>query len=327
MFFTVIDLSCKLVSYSLIIYGIWMLVGAPYLTPELAEGYRKYKRKKRVRRIHELAAIKEKSKHPSVHTKLYRHLELVLLSINQSEKPVNVFNFIFLSVTIFSVSFVLLMLSIDDLVLSLLISILLAALPYFFLMVKLTAVRSRTSLLFLQYFPIILQSYQSANRDIYFALSQSISQIKNREMQRVFMKLMNAMQLQRSEEEFENSVRVFIYSIHSTFSKRFGKLVIRAHLDKSDISESFAQLDADIRKRKADMQSEKTKNFDTVNLGFLPIVTIPFAFYFAHSLSGVLDFWYFFKQKTNLTLFILTVVGGLLCVSVSFLLRKPKADL
>lgn len=325
MLFTVIDLTCKLISYSLIIYGLWLLVGAPFLSLEMAEGLRKFKRQKRVRRIQELSALKEN--HSKGHSKLYRHLEMILLSIHQNGKSANVFNFLFLTLMIFTISLFLLFISIDDFLLGLVISILLAFLPYFFLRVRLTAVRSRTSLLFLHYFPLILQNYQSCNRDIYFAIRQSVTQIKNREMQRVFMKLMNAMQLQRSPDEFDNSIRIFIYSVHSTFAKRFGKLVIRAHLDQSDVSESFIQLDSDIRKRKTDMQMEKTKNFDTVNLGFLPLVTIPFAFYFAHSLSGILDFWYFFRQKTNLTLFILTVVGGILCVSVSFLLRKPKADL
>lgn len=326
MLANVIDIAIKLVSYSLILYGLWLLVGAPFLSAELSHGMIMYKKNRRVKRIQGLAARKDRSEQKA-HSRLYRHLELILSSVKKKEQDTAVFNFLFLCATIFGVSFILLLMSIHDPALSVFISSLLAGLPYFFIRVKLTAIRSRTSLIFLNDFPIILQNYQSANRDIYFALSQSIPHVKNHEMQRLFMKLLNAMQLQRTRTDFENSVHVFVYSVNSTFAKRFGKLIIRAHLERSDVSESFSQLDGDIRKRKADMESEKTKNFDTVNLGFLPIATIPFAFYFAHSLSGVLDFWYFFGQKTNLTLFIIMVVAGILCVSISFLLRKPKADL
>lgn len=326
MLVSVIDVSIKLVSYSLILYGLWLLVGAPFLSMQLAQSIRRYKRKRRVKRIQELATLKDQ-REPTAHSKLYGHLQLVLSSVKKKDNESAVSNFLFLCLTIFGVSFVLLVISVHDPALSLFISFLLTGLPYFFIRVKLTAIRGRTSSTFLNDFPVILQNYQSANRDIYFALSQSIPHIKNHEMQRLFMKLLNAMQLQRSRKDFEGSVHVFVYSVNSTFAKRFGKLIIRAHLERSDISESFSQLDSDIRKRKADMESEKTKNFDTVNLGFLPIVTIPFAFYFAHSLSGVLDFWYFFGLKTNLTLFIITIVAGILCVSISFLLRKPKADL
>ncbi|HET7628047.1 MAG TPA: hypothetical protein VFK44_06610 [Bacillales bacterium] len=326
MLYVLINVVVKLIAYSMMIYGLWLLVGAPFLAAQFSEGFYRYKRRRRARRIQELAALKEKNE-TKTHSRFYRHLELILSSVKKNYQETAVFNFLFLTAILFGVNFILMVLSMKDLVLSAFVSGLLAALPYFFLRVRLTAIRSRTSLLFLSYFPVILQNYQSSNKDLYFALAESIPQIKNSEMQRVYMKLLNALQLKRTRAEFEESVRIFVYSINSTFAKRFGKLVIRAHLERADVSESFSQLDADIRKRKSDMQSEKTKNFDTVNLGFLPIATIPFAFYFAHSLSGVLDFWYFFQQKTNLTLFVITVVGGILCVSTSFLLRKPKADL
>lgn len=76
MLFNTIDLLFKFMSYSMIIYGLWLLTGAPFLVAGKDWGLRRYRRFRRVRKARELASLQD-TKHRS---RLFLHLELILSS-------------------------------------------------------------------------------------------------------------------------------------------------------------------------------------------------------------------------------------------------------
>ncbi|MRB78856.1 hypothetical protein GH844_27435, partial [Bacillus thuringiensis] len=96
------------------------------------------------------------------------------------------------------------------------------------------------------------------SKDIYYTMLNAVKETKNKELKHIYMKLLSSLQKDRGNLEFERAVNVFSYSINSTFAKRFAKLLKKAHIDRGDITMSLMDLNADIKKRKQDIQTDKT---------------------------------------------------------------------
>ena len=75
------------------------------------------------------------------------------------------------------------------------------------------------------------------------------------------------------------------------------------------------------------MEEEKSKKLDTVMLGISSLFAPIIAFFLTYYLSGIMDFWYYFKLKSNFTLFILCCVASLLSFFTAMILKTPKADI
>ncbi|MBL5801450.1 hypothetical protein [Heyndrickxia sporothermodurans] len=101
--YTILEAMVKIVSFSLVLYGLWLLVGSPFLQSEIESLFRKWKRKRKIRRLQELNTIKEEKEKNAI----IQHLELLINSVSKKEKK-SVFNFIFLIIIIFLVTFTIL---------------------------------------------------------------------------------------------------------------------------------------------------------------------------------------------------------------------------
>lgn len=323
MYILLLEVVFKILGYSMFIYGLWLLI-APAINPLIYDRITKIKRKNRIKRVNELANYEEKPKQQSG---LFNHLELILLATKKSVQTNGVANFIFLSISIFVVSTLFIIILTEDLFIGFMIGLLFGLLPYILVRIKLMSIQVKSSIAFANNFHVIITNYQSTNKDMYFTVINAIKQIREPNLKITFIKLANAMQLQKNPIDFAKAEKVFIYSINSQFAKRFGKLLIKSHIYRADVFNSLLHLDADIRKRKIDMEEEKTQRQDTVTQGFFPIVALPFAFFISYQMAGVQDYWYFFTQKFTLTLFIICVVLSLISVLIASVLKKPKTDI
>ncbi|WP_202078156.1 hypothetical protein [Caldalkalibacillus salinus] len=322
MWSVILELSFKVLGYSMIIYGLWRCI-TPLVRPLLAERSLKVSRR-RLRTHNEVESAKRLKQNSSY---IIQHLEMVYNSLNKEDRPQAVTQFIFLTLVLFSVSTILLTMALQDIILGLFLGLLIGSLPYTTARIRLSGLRARNSITFLNIFHIILSHYQSTGKDIYFTLVNTLQQVQDPDMKQTLIKLVNAMQVQKSPREFDRAVQVFIYSIDSQFAKRFGKLVLKAHISRADIFQSLVHLDQDIRKRKVDIEEETTRNQDTVWQGYFSMFALPLAIFFSYQMSGVLNYWYFFTQKTTLSLFILCLVLSGLSTLMASAMRKPKADI
>lgn len=302
-------------------YGLWLLAG-PSITSIIQEQVNKAKRKNRIKRIKEVSESQNQYKRSS----LYNHLEVVLAATRKTYHANLVSNFLFLSITLFVISFVFLYILLDDIILSGLLGVFLGILPYVFIRIKLLSIQSKTSLSFARNFHVILSNYQSTN-DIYFAIIDSIKQISEPNLKITLIKLANAMQLQKNLNDFAKAEKIFIYSINSQFAKRFGKLLIKAHIYRSDVYSPMLLLDEDISKRMIDMEEEKTRRLQNVMQGYFPLFAIPFSLFISYRISGVLDYWYYFTRKLPLTLFIIVLILSIISIMLATILKKPRTDI
>jgi len=317
-----LELLFKSIGYSLILYALWLLAGSHFFETYVKSGIRKYNSNKRIKRLREL----EKQEKNKKNNPLSDHLENLLASVSAT-RQISVSNFIMLSFIIFSVTSALLIMAIHDVFFGVVIGVITGMMPYLFALYRLESMRLKTSLAFLNEFHIILQNYQSTNKNVYYTLLNTVQEIDDKYMKRQLRKLISSFQKERNDINFKKNVHLFVFSINSTFAKRFGNLLIKAHLENVDIGNSLLSLSEDITNRKKDMEDESTEKLQTVMLGFSPLFVLPLIVYFSYQLTGVIDFWYYFKQPLSLTMFVISIILSAGSVLLAFLIRKPKADI
>lgn len=312
--YSIIEGLIKIVFFCFALYGLWRMV-SPFLQGQLEFTFRNWKRKRKIRRLHDLNhhITKSEKEKPA----FIQHLELLLNSVSKSEKN-NVMNFLILTSLIFMITFIVLINLVSDLIISLLISFLFAALPYFIIRFRLITLRLRTQFSFLTEYHKIVQLYQSTGRDIYYTIMNVVKETDDKILKRTYMKLLSSLQKARSDKEFAHAVMLFSYSINSTFSKRFAKLLMKAHIERVDITLSLMDLNKDIKKRKQDMQTEKTNKLETVLMGYLPIPLFPLLIFCAYRIAGVRDFWFYFQQKSAITVFVIAFVCSVIYILTAY---------
>lgn len=317
-----IEALVRIIFFIMALYGLWLCV-SPILQPEIQQGFRKWKRKRKIRRLQELNYVNKQEKKKNA---IHKHLEMLLESVSKNSSS-NVFNFVLLTIMIFLVSFTVLITLLQDLMLSLIISLIFSAFPYMIIRFRLTTLRLKTQLAFLTEFHNVIQNYQSTGRDIYYTILNVVKETEDKNLKRIYRKLLSSLQKDRSNREFNNAVTLFSYSINSTFSKRFAKLLIKAHVERVDISHSLLDLNKDIKKRQNDMQTEKTQKLETIIMGYFSVPLFPLMLFCAYKISGLHDFWYYFTQKTSFTIFIIAFVCSVISVLIAFVKSKPRADI
>lgn len=324
MLYILLEFIFKATGYSLALYALWLLIGSPFLQTHIQSGFRNWKRKRQIKRIRELTNVQQVEREKNA---IFQHIEIILMSISKGNKEANVGNFIALTTIILVISTSSMYLLLDDLIFSLIVGISLASIPYISIRFNLANKRLKASYAFMMEYHVILQNYQSTGQDIYYTIFNSAKDIKDPGLKRVFMKLLSSLQKDRGVAEFNKAVQVFVYAIDSSFARRFGKLLVKAQLDSAEITLSLMDLNEDIKKRKQDIQKDKTQKVETIALGYAPIVLVPLFFLMGYKFSGVMDFWYIFKQPLPLSVFTVCILLSIVSVMSAFLLSKPRADL
>lgn len=324
MYYTFLKAAVNIVGYSMFMYSLWALL-SPYLSDYLKSGIRAYKRQRQIKRLRELNDVEKRKEREK--GKVFEHLDLLLSSLNHKSNTVSVGNFVLLTAIIFTTTFITLYIMVDDPVFSFGIAASLSVLPYSYFRFKLTSQRLNTSFAFIQEFHVFLQNYQSTGKDLYYTLMNVTKEIQDKELKSFFMRLLSSVQKDRGQEEFKKAIKVFIYSINSTTAKRFGKLIELAHLENMDISTSLMDLQDDIKKRKQDIDKDKTNKVETVLLGYSGLLVLPGFLYLGYRIAGVIDFWYIFSQKLPFTIFITSCLLTIVSAFSAYLFSKPRADL
>ncbi|MGW9048483.1 hypothetical protein ACWGQL_39135, partial [Streptomyces lydicus] len=68
----IIELVFKIIGYSLFVYGLWLLVGVPFLSDYIETEIKKLKRKRAIKRLKDLNNTEYEDES---HSKLYEHIE------------------------------------------------------------------------------------------------------------------------------------------------------------------------------------------------------------------------------------------------------------
>ena len=85
MLIIILDIAFKITGYSIIMYGLWLLVGDRFLTDVIDARYKTLKRRRAIKRLKELNETDETVKKRS---RLYEHISLTLSSLNKTKQQI-----------------------------------------------------------------------------------------------------------------------------------------------------------------------------------------------------------------------------------------------
>lgn len=324
------DITVKIIGYTLILYGIWLLVGQYVIGNAFLYIQQDIQRKRYVKRLNRIGDLKfeEKIKDASI---FQNHIEKLLQSVSkksiEERKRTAVNNFYILSLFLFSVSFMILFLLLKDFVVALGFGLLVMSIPYLLLRMRLTNKRMKTSMAFMNNFHIIVQAYNTNLKSAYHMVQDITETLDDKQLKTTFIKLLASMQQDRHEKDFREAIVVFAYSINSSFAIRFGNLLSKSHLTATNITLPLNDLSNDVTSRRNDLQNEKSLNVETKVLGYLPIITLPMFMFAAWRLSTMYSFWDLFNQSANLLTFLMAIVFTGISLFSVIVLTKPRSDI
>ncbi|GLO68275.1 MULTISPECIES: hypothetical protein [Oceanobacillus] len=320
---SIAEVIVKIIGYTLILYGIWNLIGQYFIIKSVHYITQYVKRKRYLRRLNRVQIELEDD--DTEESFLNQHIKILLMSINRKKKGEPI-NFYILSLFIFGVTFMLVYLALNDFIISLLFGVGFMCIPYITLRMRLANKRMKTSLAFMNSFHIIIQAYNSSSKNAYHMIQSVTDTLDDKELKNTFIQLLASMQQDRYEHEFREAVLIFSYTINSSFAIRFGNLLTRAYLASSDITSSLNDLNRDITSRKNDLENEKSLNVETKILGYLPILTLPIFLFAAWRLSSMYDFWSLFNNNLNIIIFLLALVFTGFSFFAVLVFSKPRSD-
>ncbi|MBA2176829.1 hypothetical protein H0266_18275 [Halobacillus locisalis] len=312
-----LDAAVGIIGYTSLIVGIWMIAIQPLLMDDFKRLKRRFKRSRQLRLANKEVTTKEGR------SAIGRHVRYILLALNYKESAVDMF--FFSTITLFGVTFAFVYMNIKDVVIAGGISLIIACIPYIVLRFMVIRKRLHASLVFLNEFSNFIQVYQSTRRDIYYTIMNMAKETQDKHLKQSYMGLMSSIQKDRNQEEFKESVYIFVYSINSSFVKRLGKLIIKSYLDGTDISSGLNDLNNDIKKRKKDMATEKTSKLDAIMTGYLPAILLPASLFGAWKISGVVAMDEIFFDPLVFTVFTISTVMTIISVLLTIINQKPKA--
>ncbi len=321
----IVEILVKVLGYTLVLYGVWRLIGQYIVANTIKMLYRDFKRSRYSKRLHQVNKNDEKK--PKRINYFHEHIRLVLLSLSKTRsEKVNVLNFYVLSLFLFGVTAGVIYMLLYDVLIALAVAMFFSLMPYTILRLRLVTKRLKTSMAFMNNFHLIIQSYHSTGNNGYHMIMNLCKDIEHKELKNSFMKLLAAMQRDRHEEDLKEVVRVFAYTINSSFAIRFGNLLVKSYLYQSDISLPLKDLNQDISERKNDLEKEKSQNVEVKILGYLPIIVLPIFVFVAYKFSVLYNFWDLFTSTLPITIFIIATVYSIISLFLVLIFSKPRSD-
>lgn len=324
------EVLVKVLGYTLILYGIWMLVGQYVIGNAFLYIQQDIQRKRYVKRLNRIGELGTEQNEASTNM-FHEHIEKLISAVKSKDtgekKKNSVINFYILSLFLFAVSFMILLLLLQDFILAMVFGLVFMSVPYLILRMRLINKRMKTSLAFMDNFHIIVQSYSTNSKSAYHMVQDITENLDDKQLKSTFIKLLASMQQDRKEKDFRNAIIVFAYSINSSFAIRFGNLLSKAHLSASDITLPLNDLSDDVTARRNDLDNEKSLNVETKVLGYLPIITMPIFLFAAWRVSTMYGFWTLFNNTSNLIIFLIAVVFTGISLFSVIVLTRPRSDI
>jgi len=258
----------------------------------------------------------------------FRHVYLLIKATSSSKSNGDVAAFYVVTSLLSGFTFVVAFLKFQDWIGALLIAACIGAIPYLALQMKLRIVRNSVSDEILTIIQTITQQYSANSYDIYYALVESYKEIENRELRRVFTRLISELQVSRNEDQLREVIEIFVYSSNSNWAKRLGSILLKAYLTNENVLNALLVLSRQVEQTQEMLEEEKSQSMDSVANGFITVPIFVGSIGLGYYTSGAQD-WFNLQFDNNyaLSLFVASLIGVIFSVFISLILKKPKNDL
>ncbi len=319
-----LEIGFKTIAYASLLIGFWLII-QPRILPFIKQQVRRYKNYARLRKIQLKENVIQYRKFF-----LYRHMELLLGSIWPWYSESTIIYYLILTFTLFSVSTVVYFRFINGWCISVVFGLFTVFLPYLLLFLGLFWKRSETSYELIPAASILLGKYRANSRDVYYSILAAIKEMDQyKTLQKSFTKLAFAIQSQRTEEDLENAVELFVYQIGTSWAQQLGVLILNDQLEGKNIERSLSNIVKDMGKAQELLEQEKSTNQDTIQIGyFVPLIAFPASLFLLSKVLTTGKFIYYqFKTNMGMTSFVITFILCLAGFLISLLLKKPKNEI
>ncbi|MEK6190607.1 MAG: hypothetical protein N2A99_06425 [Carnobacterium alterfunditum] len=314
----IIEALIKTIAYSMLFLGIARLV-----FPLMKDFFRLQKRTYRIKKVShstESGSIKKRT------NKLHEHIEMVVKALAKRNDENAVMNFYLLTGVLVIATTIVMFVLLHSIPYAFLIALAVAVMPYVWKRFQLAGKRMEIAYAFMKEFHILLQAYQT-NKDVYHSLVQSVKSIKDPKLKFSLMKVISSMQKDRNLYSFQESMKLFVFTVNTSFATRFANLLIKEFRDNVDISEALLDLHVDLQKREKDMASLKTKRMETIVLGYMPLAIIPIFLLMGRQMTIMYSSSQMFEDRGSVLLFTLALFVAIISAMSAYLLNKPNADI
>lgn len=315
-----IDILIQLIGYSIFLFGIWLLVN-PLILPSV---------KRAIQFSRFRVAIKNNiTKKPS--NKFIEHIEMIIHVVLNNNYHGAAYTFLVLSISLFLVTFFLLVMRNQSLGVVFLFSLLLGLLPYTILRVRLIRIRIEGSYEAEGLIAELNNQYKICNLNMIEAIDKTLAQIKSfHYSQRALFRLSMSVKEYKTEQELDNIIREFVYSIDTEWATLLGINIKIAVSDGRDVRISLIDILEELKQIKEILEKDKRGNSESFSMirFMVPAVYVLSIFvainFFGFSLKKFID--YQFRTDLGLKFALVTFASMIINYIVFYLTRKPKYD-
>lgn len=324
-YFIVVDYLLYIVLIAVTAWTVYVLIHAP-VKEQLAQA-RYRSQLKRSRMVKKEIPLSKRSS-------FYRHIYFLLQSLRVSKDSktntdaLNVYGFISFCGLLGILTLILVVIKFNDAFVGLLIGAIVSLIPYAILLVRLRNTRNAVGNQLTEIVEILIHSYSSSGSDMYQGLKITSTNIVDKELRRIFIKLISDLQTARSEEEMRESIDLFIYTCGNSWAMRLGNIILKAYIHQETVLGALLQLQSQMINNEKMLEQEKADSFDSFNNSVLAIFLFPISLVGAKFVTRPQSWFVLqFQEKWAFMLFIVTVIMVIVGFLVGLLIRKPKNDI
>ena len=312
----IIDITVKIILYAMFFAGVWLFFGR-YLMGL-------FKRSSRYNRSRKNAKDRKESI-------FIAHLRF-LLQLNLGRcKESDVYIFISVTVFIFLLSFFILFSFFGSGPFSILISVLLGALPYMILRVRLASLQLEGSYEAESLVTELTSMYRINSLNMIAAIDSTIFSLTGcPHSKRSLFHLSLVIKNYRSTEELARAVDSFVASTGTEWARLVGMNIFESIVNGTDVQVALDDILSELKEIKAIIEKDKRVNNEAFTMVkfVIPVVYI-LSIYAAVKFFGftfVKFFYYQFSTALGIKFFITIIALSILSYGAMFILKKPKFD-
>lgn len=304
----------KIVLYCVIIIGIWLGFSKSILY------FLKVIKPKKTFRNNNVSS-----------SSLFRHIKRLLLIIYGKDDNKKVSTFYLLSITIFSLSFMIVFKR-TDLLRSIIFAAILSITPYIYLRLKLKQIRIEGSYEADILINELLNQYKLNNKNIYDAIDKTIYNLKEAPIMKKQLFLLSLkLKEYRKEDELEEILKDFVYAIGTEWIILLANNIFICITDNVDITVGLGDIQKEIKQAISDKEREKRINLESITIvRYLTPILYIVSIIMANKVFDI-SIWEFFNYqvntKTGFNYFMIIIIMIIFNNNIILLLKKQQFDI
>jgi len=311
-----IDIIIRVLMYVLLLIGVWLFLGR-YLVRFIREKNKVYRFKSR---------SSEKSDN-----KFTAHIRLLIRITTGREGKDSVFYFLFLSIFLFSISFIITSGLFGISIFFVLMSALIGLLPYIYLRFKLKSLQLAGSYEVENLLSELTSMYKISDFNMASAIDKTIETIKGSPLSKKALFILSVrIKDYKDRAELQSAVDFFVSMFGTEWAVLLGMSIFESVANGTNVSVSLDSILSNLKEIKSSIEKDKRANYEAFTMVkfVIPIVYILSVFtcvkYFGFTLGKF--FYYQFNTVLGIKFFIAISVLSVISFWSMYILSRPKFD-